>query len=509
MAVRAPILKELLGYKKATSEAAKDAHRRKLWLLFDSLGASAAQVFEAMLRSQDALGVTFRDVLRGDPFQPELLGILQKKYAPSQCPPSAPPPAPPPGVTLPGVTLTDEGAFEELLDQVEPRITAIREAGNALRSAPLMGIKKHLLETRLPALESLLRRARWRKFLAFHPGTTASKEEALKRAGAATAGALLVSQLGLLAANIALTTEDANAAGVSEVPLAARDEDSPLLKLFVDFRNDKALLALAEAGMNADVPAMLSALPAGTMAYELHIAGLNRWIASMNRGAFLSKKVIQVANITMIAISIYQVWKLPAIPAGGSPTPPTILGTLPGGAAVGSVSLPSLARALEAIRRLVAIGALDGALIGGIGSLGGGPSIALPELQRPTSLSVQSGPGSGSSGPQTKPTPAAKWTPGKQLWSKGKLGEHFTKHGKEVGATSASEYSRMASEFGSAPNDGRFLDMQNGAFFYRYEPATRRIFVGTTAGEKIKTFYTWNGSADDAVINAFREAGRL
>jgi hypothetical protein len=87
---------------------------------------------------------------------------------------------------------------------------------------------------------------------------------------------------------------------------------------------------------------------------------------------------------------------------------------LPGGAAVGSVSLPSLARALEAIRRLVAIGALDGALIGGIGSLGGGPSITLPELQRPTSLSVQ-GPGgstpkltvtSGTPNPAAKPTGA-------------------------------------------------------------------------------------------------------
>jgi filamentous hemagglutinin len=70
---------------------------------------------------------------------------------------------------------------------------------------------------------------------------------------------------------------------------------------------------------------------------------------------------------------------------------------LPGGAAVGSVGLPSLGRALEAIRRLVAIGALDGAIIAGIGSLGGGPSIALPELQRPTSLSVQ-GPGGGGGG---------------------------------------------------------------------------------------------------------------
>ncbi|HZF52682.1 MAG TPA: SUMF1/EgtB/PvdO family nonheme iron enzyme, partial [Polyangiaceae bacterium] len=84
---------------------------------------------------------------------------------------------------------------------------------------------------------------------------------------------------------------------------------------------------------------------------------------------FLSKKVIQVADIAMIAISLHQVAKMPVVPAGGSPKPPTILGTLPGGAAVGSVSLPSLARALEAIRKLVATGALDGALIGGIGSL--------------------------------------------------------------------------------------------------------------------------------------------
>ncbi|HZF48904.1 MAG TPA: hypothetical protein VE093_09660, partial [Polyangiaceae bacterium] len=202
MAVREPILKALLAYKKAKSGTEREAHRRRLRELFEKIEASAAEPFERMLSTPNALAVTFRDVLQGDPLHYELLGILGKKYAPapSQCPPSAPPPAPPSGVTLPGVTLTDEGAFEELLEQVEPRITAIREAGNALRSAPLMGIKKHLLETRLPALESLLRRARWRKFLAFHPGTTASKEEALKRAGAATAGALLVSQLGLLAA---------------------------------------------------------------------------------------------------------------------------------------------------------------------------------------------------------------------------------------------------------------------------------------------------------------------
>ena len=134
---------------------------------------------------------------------------------------------------------------------------------------------------------------------------------------------------------------------------------------------------------------MTAALPAGTRAYERHVTFLDRWVASIERGAVLSKKVIKVADIALIAISIYQVAKMPVVPAGGSPTPPTILGTLPGGVAVGSaVNLASLARALEAIRRLVAIGALDGALVAGVGNLGGGSGIAVPELQRPTSLSV-------------------------------------------------------------------------------------------------------------------------
>jgi hypothetical protein len=352
-----------------------------------------------MLRSQDALGVTFRGVLRGDPLHYELLGILQKKYAPAQCAPAAPAPAPPSGVTLPAVTLTDEGAFDELHAEIEQRITALREAGSTLTRHPMMAIKAHLLKRLLPALESHLKDAQNLKVAAFQQANAALKVAALEKAGAAYTGVLLVSQIWQLYANIAVVTAWADEMGVDAGTLAERDRDSPLLKLLSDFRNDSDIIALAQAGIDADVPKMLSALPAGRKAYELHLAGLDRWIVSIGRSAILSKKVIQVANITMIAISIYQVAKMPVVPAGGSPTPPTILGTLPGGAAVGSVvSLPSLARAVEAIRKLVAIGALDGALIGGIGSLGGGPSISLPELQRPTSLSVQSGQGTGGGG---------------------------------------------------------------------------------------------------------------
>lgn len=67
----------------------------------------------------------------------------------------------------------------------------------------------------------------------------------------------------------------------------------------------------------------------------------------------------------------------------------------------------------------------------------------------------------------------------------------------------------MASKFGSAVNNGQFKDLQSGAFFYRYEPATNRIFVGTTAGQKIKTFYRWDGRTTDPVITSLKEAGKL
>jgi RHS repeat-associated protein len=104
---------------------------------------------------------------------------------------------------------------------------------------------------------------------------------------------------------------------------------------------------------------------------------------------------------------------------------------------------------------------------------------------------------------------ASAWTPGKQLWSKGKLGQHFLKHGDEVGAATRTAYSDAAKAFGSAENTGQFLDTTVGAYFYRFEPATNKVFVGTTAGQKIKTFYKWDGRADDAVITALQEAGKL
>ncbi|NUQ75264.1 MAG: hypothetical protein HUU21_17070 [Polyangiaceae bacterium] len=438
MAVREPILKALLNYKKATTEPEKEAHRRKLRALFESIGTSAAQPFEVMLSTQNALAVTFRDALRGDPLENELLGILTKKYAPvaAQCIPAAPTPPPQSGVTLPGVTLTDEGSFDVLHAELEQRITALREGCGRIVRFNMKDAKNQLLKL-VSVLSNLLARAQRSKVAAFAESDAAKRAAGLKNAGAAYTGLFYVTELSKLYVNIALITDSADVAGVPS-SISVKPEDNPLAKLLLDFGDDKAIIALMQAGLDADEPAMVAALPAGRKAYELHLAGLDRAITSMNRGAYLSKKVIQVADITMIAISIYQVWKLPAV-AGGSP--PTILGALPGGAAVGSVvSLPSLARAVEAIRRLVAIGALDGALIAGIGSLGGGPSISLPELQRPTSLAVQT-PG-GSAG--KSPTATMIGTPNGAVVPVGRTpAELLTPNGIRIGQAGANKDIRV------------------------------------------------------------------
>lgn len=109
-------------------------------------------------------------------------------------------------------------------------------------------------------------------------------------------------------------------------------------------------------------------------------------------------------------------------------------------------------------------------------------------------------------------TKVDNWIPNSnpnQLWSKGKLGEHFQKHGSEFNAKSSQEYSQMALNFSKKENRGNFIESVNNGFYYRFEPATNTILVGTISGGKIKTFYKWDGRANDAVINHLKTQGLI
>ncbi|MEP3475830.1 MAG: hypothetical protein ABJN57_06405 [Hyphomicrobiales bacterium] len=101
------------------------------------------------------------------------------------------------------------------------------------------------------------------------------------------------------------------------------------------------------------------------------------------------------------------------------------------------------------------------------------------------------------------------WAPNKnqnQLWSKGKEKIHYRNHGQEVGANSQKEYTTKALEFGTKPPKGS-IKLKTSQGQYIYDPSSKRIFVGSPKSGKIKTFYRWDGRANDAVINALKDKG--
>ena len=104
------------------------------------------------------------------------------------------------------------------------------------------------------------------------------------------------------------------------------------------------------------------------------------------------------------------------------------------------------------------------------------------------------------------------WTPtSKQsdLWNKGKLKAHYEKHGiSDFGAKTSKEYSDMAYKFGTMKSNN-IIEAVEGPYVYRYEASTGNIFVGTLKGGKIKSFYKWDGKADDAVIKTLKKLGKL
>jgi len=128
--------------------------------------------------------------------------------------------------------------------------------------------------------------------------------------------------------------------------------------------------------------------------------------------------------------------------------------------------------------------------------------------------SASSSSGSGNSSGDNKGTGSSSESLGEptekkaNLWNKGKLKEHFDNHGAEFGSKSAPEYSDMAYEFGTSNSDS-IIQVKEGAFIYRYEPSINTVFVGTDAGGKIKTFYKWDGRADDVVINTLKGLGLI
>src|SRR5436853_7887802 len=86
----------------------------------------------------------------------------------------------------------------------------------------------------------------------------------------------------------------------------------------------------------------------------------------------------------MIAISLYQVASMPTVDggsSGGAGGGGCDIGRVySGGPAAMAIDRLALEDAIEAIRKLITIGAIDPAIVGTLGALGGSASSPLPEL---------------------------------------------------------------------------------------------------------------------------------
>jgi len=93
-------------------------------------------------------------------------------------------------------------------------------------------------------------------------------------------------------------------------------------------------------------------------------------------------------------------------------------------------------------------------------------------------------------------------------FSKGELAVHFEKHGAEFGNITQSQYLKLAKSFAS--EEGQFQEQKVGNFIVKYDPATRRVFVGHAGDREIRTFYIADGRDADpfqAAVDYARELG--
>lgn len=89
-----------------------------------------------------------------------------------------------------------------------------------------------------------------------------------------------------------------------------------------------------------------------------------------------------------------------------------------------------------------------------------------------------------------------------------KLQEHYDKHvirGQEFGDISQTDYLKMAKAF-AKESDPNFMQAKVGNIVIKYDPGTRRLFIGNIKSRQIRTFYRADYRSPDPFIAAIEEA---
>lgn len=248
-------------------------------------------------------------------------------------------------------------AFAEMDRLLEERIRVIGTNAAQLHRSLTVQYRAEVLDHLVPELKRRASEARSRAAEAM--SSDASRRAArLSAAGVHYECATVASQVLLLELAMVHMAEWADEKGQSSWQIAGT------LRAF-----DADMKSLMEAARALDRPRLVAALESSAPKFNQWHAYLDRWSKAIGVGETWSRWGYLVGDVMMLAISAHELAALAA--EGANLGPPPLVAVGAGGAAAASrVSAEVFANALEAIEKLIASGALDSAVVAGIGALG-------------------------------------------------------------------------------------------------------------------------------------------
>lgn len=249
-------------------------------------------------------------------------------------------------------------AFGELDKILEQRFRFMLEGAGQLDRSIFQNYRRAMVDVTLPMLRRRANDARQAAREATEASEAAGRAEKLRRAGLEYQALLVISQgaeFGLVIAQVANLAD------------AAGQPSFQLVQTLSSYEHD--IRPIYEAAASLDSTRLARALPEVEKVFASWIRFLDRWTLTLQKGAVMSRNARLIADIALMVYAAYEMGTLAGkyVAMG----PPSSGGFVGEALAVSTIDMAQLARLLEAIRRLIAEGALDGAVVGGIGGLVG------------------------------------------------------------------------------------------------------------------------------------------
>lgn len=283
--------------------------------------------------------------------------------------------------------------FAEVDELLVERARSMAASASELKRSLMVLYRREFLEELLPRLCSLVEDARRRAAAAGAASTPESSAAEARAAGVRYQGLLVISQVMELELAMARMEDFADQQGQYSRGIADQ------LAAF-----DRDMAPLMAAALSNDGARLSAAMPEGISRYNAWVAHLDTWAASLKKGQQWWSRARLALDLTMLAIAARDLARMAA--EGASMGPPPFAGVTSGGAAVASnLSAEAVAQAVEAIRKLIASGAMDPVIVAGVSMMGPRQADTFSSVQRPVAMG-STRPSAPS--PSTKPSPVRR-----------------------------------------------------------------------------------------------------